>query len=446
MRALWARHRVVLTLWAVSLAVYLALAGDRLRRASPEPHFAMQAEAWLKGHLDIDPWPANDNAAVEDVKLDDGTMVRGRRLTSRRFFRTTKNVEIPLARVKETVRTRHYVSFPPLPAVLMLPQVMVHGAKANDVAFTAIVASLVPPGMFLLLGLLRRRGRSTRTAAEDAWLALALGFGTIFFATSVQGQVWFTAHVVATALVIGYVAASIDAARPLIAGACLGLAFVTRTPTLFLAPLFVWEAWRAGRDGFVKRMALFGVPIAVIGIAAALHNHARFDSFTEFGHSYLTTRQQTQIEQHGLFSITYLGRNLATMLTGMPTLTAKAPFISIGGHGLALWLTSPFLLAVLWPRVKGDMHRILWATIACAAVPALLYQNSGWVQFSYRFALDYMVLLIVLIAVGGRPIGRGMKAWIAVAIAVQLFGAITFNRAPKFYKFDNPTYQCVVPH
>jgi hypothetical protein len=30
----------------------------------------------------------------------------------------------------------------------------------------------------------------------------------------------------------------------------------------------------------------------------------------------------------------------------------------------------------------------------------LLYQNSGWVQFGYRFATDYMIVLFVLIALG----------------------------------------------
>ena len=41
-----------------------------------------------------------------------------------------------------------------------------------------------------------------------------------------------------------------------------------------------------------------------------------------------------------------------------------------------------------------------------AALPAtmdLLYQNTGWRQFGYRFSNDYAVLLFVLLAVGARP-------------------------------------------
>ena len=62
-------------------------------------------------------------------------------------------------------------------------------------------------------------------------------------------------------------------------------------------------------------------------------------------------------------------------------------------------------------------------------MPSLLYMNSGWVQFGYRFALDYMVFLIMLIAIGGRPFGRVAKTLIVIGIAINLFGAITFDRA-----------------
>jgi hypothetical protein len=71
------------------------------------------------------------------------------------------------------------------------------------------------------------------------------------------------------------------------------------------------------------------------------------------------------------------------------------------------------------------------------ALPALLYQNSGWVQFGYRFALDYMALLFVLIAVCGRPLTRLGKALIVASIAINLCGALVFGRFGwRFFQFD----------
>jgi hypothetical protein len=104
------------------------------------------------------------------------------------------------------------------------------------------------------------------------------------------------------------------------------------------------------------------------------------------------------------------------------------------------------LVFVIWPRDKPALHRALWLTVAAVALPSLLYQNSGWFQFGYRFSLDYMVFLIALIAIGGRPIARLGKALIIAGIVVNLFGAITFQRKPQFYRGGAKEYETVVPN
>ena len=63
--------------------------------------------------------------------------------------------------------------------------------------------------------------------------------------------------------------------------------------------------------------------------------------------------------------------------------------------------------------------------------------NSGWFQFGYRFALDYLVFLVLLLAIGGRPLGRVAKVLIVAGIVVNLFGAYTFARRGQFYGGQN---------
>ena len=66
-----------------------------------------------------------------------------------------------------------------------------------------------------------------------------------------------------------------------------------------------------------------------------------------------------------------------------------------------------------------------------AALPAfldLLYQNSGWRQFGYRFSNDYAVLLFVLLAIGDRSVGWLFRVAAAWSVAWNLFGAMTFDR------------------
>src|SRR5262249_39042354 len=157
----------------------------------------------------------------------------------------------------------------------------------------------------------------------------------------------------------------------------------------------------------------------VIAIPAMVYNQARFGSITEFGHRYLDVRQQLQIEQYGLASLHYLARNLAVAFTLLPDFGTAAPSVQLRGPGLALWFPPPILLYQLGPRTKPPIHLALWLTVAAVAIPSLIYQNSGWVQFGYRFSLDYMVFLVMLLAIGGRPLGAVGKALIAIAIAIN---------------------------
>jgi len=150
------------------------------------------------------------------------------------------------------------------------------------------------------------------------------------------------------------------------------------------------------------------------------------------------------MERYGLFSYHYLERNLAVAFTLLPELPGHAPWIQISGQGLALWITTPAFVLLLWPREKNALHRALWITVACVAVPTFFYQNSGWVQFGYRFSLDYTVFLVMLLAIGGRRFGTATRALIVVGIAVNLFGAITFAHDPQYYRADAAARDIVV--
>ena len=112
------------------------------------------------------------------------------------------------------------------------------------------------------------------------------------------------------------------------------------------------------------------------------------------------------------------------MLTSLPWV---APF-RINAHGLALWLTTPVYLYLLWPKQPRFGYRAMLVTAACVGVPALFYQNTGWMQFGYRFSNDYAVFLFCALALNGRRFGRIFWALTLFGIAVNAFGAVTFDR------------------
>jgi len=181
-------------------------------------------------------------------------------------------------------------------------------------------------------------------------------------------------------------------------------------------------------------------------------NHARYENWSPFdpGHEYLTVAWRSRMVRWGLFGYHYLAKNLGVSLTSLPWLPPRdavaqfgSPF-KINEHGLALWFTTPLYLWILWPRRfdgQPDRKWLYTVTALSAALPAmmdLLYQNSGWRQFGYRFSNDYAVLLFVLLAVGARPMRRVFAAFAAWGIAWNVFGAATFDKTQfdRFYFRD----------
>jgi hypothetical protein len=244
--------------------------------------------------------------------------------------------------------------------------------------------------------------------------------------------------VVASTLAGGYFFASV-AGRPALAGLALALAVGARPSLGFALPFFVFEASRDRPEARVllRRWLAFALPAAIVLSLLGWHNAARFGDPTEFGHRYLDVVWRPRIEAHGLFSPIYLGRNLAVMATSLPFYDA-AHGLRIGGHGLALWITSPFLLWALWPRRASPTFWAAALSAGLVALVVLLYQNTGWVQFGYRFSNDFAPFLIVMIAVGGRRLGAAF--WLAgvIAIAVNAVGAVTFDnpRHASFHVID----------
>jgi hypothetical protein len=439
-------RRVLLAalVYLVCTSAYATVAGpDRLVQHTQYNHYALLADAWLHGRQDLANGPpsyAQNNDFVE-------------------------------------FQGKTYISFPPLPAMLMVPLVKLSGSAENfrDGQFIVWLAGLAPAVLFLVLEKLRRTGRSPRTELQNLALSFLYAFATVYFFTAVEGTVWFAAMVVASAAAALFVLYALDAERPVVAGAMIACTYLSRPPVALIALLFALEAARVSlRDGpplegswarrardalarldypaLAKRYALFWLPILVAFAFVAWTNHSRYGRATPvyFDHEYLTVAWRSRMARWGMVNYHFLAKNLGVSMTSLPWLPPPAGSPSFGSpfkvneHGLALWFTTPLYLWLLWPKqlASDPPRRWLYVAVALsAALPAamdLLYQNTGWRQFGYRFSNDYSILLFVLLAIGARPMGRlfyGAAAW---SLGWNLFGAITFDRGQfdRFYFRD----------
>ncbi|MFO0663448.1 MAG: hypothetical protein U0174_05825 [Polyangiaceae bacterium] len=434
------RILIALGLYVVTTAVFAILAGDRMLAHSPYNHFAQLADAWVHGRHDLVNGPPS-YAGNNDFAVFGG---------------------------------KTYISFPPFPAMLMLPLVWIAGSPENfrDAQFVVWLAGIAPAALFLTLEKLRRMGKSERNEGENALFALLFAFGTVYFFTAVQGTVWFAGHVVGAGLLGLYLLCALDGERPFTAGMLLGFIFLTRVTMTAAGLLFFLEVLRTCRRSdaepsedpgtlfaridrsfrlldvprAAKKLVVFAVPLLACLAFASATNYARFKTMdpTAFGHEHLTVAWRDRIQHWGLFGYHYFPKNLGIFLTSLPWLPARgthvpgaAPFL-VNEHGLAIWFTTPLYLWLLWPKRRDALLTSVLVTAAIPCIFNLCYQNSGWSQFGYRFSNDYASLLFVALAMGGRKLGALWKAASVWSVAWNLFGAASFERGPyqKYYFHD----------
>lgn len=438
--------RTLLVLFLTSLGVFAAFAGPRLRIHSNDNHFVYLADAFLNGQAELTrkPHHQNDWASYEVLELRGASRERYGEKVSGFFTRRSgrpdemrlldgREITVPKAD-RGASQTRWFVSFPPFPAVLMTPFVALAGYGANDVVFTVVFGALNAVLMFLLLQRLRRQGHGDRDERENLWLTVLFAFGTVHLGCTVLGQVWFTALTVGATCNLLYIYFALDARRPFLAGLALSAAFSTRVSLLFAAVFFYLQLFfpndgvRRARGDVVRRFVAFSAPCLVTGIALLVYNHARFDDPLEFGHRYLAGGTIERIRDFGLFHPHFLTRNLTAAFTLMPRFLTEPPFIQFSKHGLSIFLTTPAIALVLWPLRHNRLMLSLAITAGAVSIPIFFYQNTGWEQFGFRFALDFLPYLVLCLALGARPITRAVRALVVAGIVVNAFGAATFKR------------------
>jgi len=463
-RAFVRAHARVLVVFVIAFAGLAILSGKQIGKTSRDAHFVHLAQGWLEGRLALPDKPPgwcdsesrsqgrcdrhrfDDWAVVWTLELGDGTVLRGypcrlpeckRRDGIETWWVLGRGwTEID----RRDIATRHdtwYVSFPPGPAAVLAPFVAVFGLRTPDILLTILAGALIPLVLVRLLD--RERGTDGGKAREHLIAAAAWTFGSPAVLLAANGRVWFTAQVFGALFLVLYLSASWRARRPALAGLWLGLAIACRPINhLPAAIVFLWFWWKRGRDR--DALVRFAVPLVVIGVAVAWHNWARFEDPFEFGHRFLEVRWQARMQEFGMFSPRYLARNLECLLTLMPQWQAAMPLLRVSIHGTALWLGSPWIVLAALARERFEGRAVLWIAAVGSAIPSLLYQNSGQIQFSYRFAVDWLPLVLVAIAMGG-----GLRRWriatvlVVFAIAFQSWGAWHFARMPgRLFVQDPP--------
>lgn len=320
---------------------------------------------------------------------------------------------------------RWYVAFPPLPAILMLPLVLVFGTAAiSSVLFNAIFGAANVLIVFFIIVGLKRRGWVSLDGKSILWLTALFGFSTVNWSMAATGSVWFLGQVCAFTFVALAVLFAIWLPRPAapwLAGLALGLAVLGRPNVVFTWPLILgvllsrYQAPVPSSGPTLSSAIPTGLPrksmirlalYSLLPVGAAIflliwYNQARFGNPLDFGYKSMDVSPalKATLMKYGQFNVVYLPQNLWAMLLAGPAWDGQLGHIRPNIYGMSMLLTTPAIVFLWLARGKSTLVRGSWIALALLLVPLMFYYNTGFAQFGYRFSLDFLMPVVVLIAI-----------------------------------------------
>jgi hypothetical protein len=322
-----------------------------------------------------------------------------------------------------------FVPFPPTATVVVLPFVAIFG-QTFDTGLTSAVAGAI--GVWLLWGLMLQLGLRQRTAF---FMTVAWAAGSeVFWASSVGGTHLF-AETLAATLIIAVLRLALARRTPVLAGLLLGAAVGARLPVAFTFPLVIGlyvglptRIRRPSQEQIQQTMALgLGLLWPAIGIAS--YNILRFGSPFEFGYGLITSRDGQSVlsepwYSHGIVSPFYIPRGLFAMLGKQWDFVDDFPWLHPTWAGQAVTFTTPMLGWLVRARIRDPLVAYGLGSAALILLVEVMHGETGYAQFGYRFVVDALpVLWLVLATVFRTGVSRGAALASTLGIGLFAYGA-----------------------
>ncbi|MBP3703741.1 MAG: hypothetical protein J6I65_08150 [Lachnospiraceae bacterium] len=343
------------------LWVLWAFTGQWPNTENPFNTYALQADSWLKGHLNL----------IDGAKHG--------------------NLELAV------FENQYYVSFPPFPSYVLLPFVLLLGSVQTPDHWLALI-SYLSAGIFAvkIYHTLCKDNIICESFKKHSGLAmffpLFLLMGSNVVYTSMNGWVWFLAQNFAFTLSL----ASIYFALKNHGGLSLGLlacAVGCRPMQILYFPIILFILWQGLKSETIKQKWYWILPPALIGLSYMILNYARFGSITEFGHNYLPEFTRTE---EGQFNLEYLSENLGRMFR-LPEKLQNGKLDFYYFDGFNIFLISPIFLAFIIAVIYGIREKknrilaimlLLLMTVHIFSI--LMHRTLGGSHFGNRYFNDLL--------------------------------------------------------
>ena len=342
------------------------------------------------------------------------------------------------------------------PALLLSPAVAIFGLDVNQTLVSVLIGALMAP---VVLAIVRKM---VQGLSAQIWLTVLFMFGTIFWFTASNGGVWFLSHTMAVFFLFIAIYATIVRRNPLVAGLCLGAAYLSRQTTIMAMPFFLImfsDLWfeDAPEKPLLRRLRTapliqLGSGVGVFLLVSFVLNFLRYSNPLEGGYSYSEQVHQEELAwlfNHGLLDISYIPRHIPIFIEGLPIFSRSAPYVLPSWAGQAIWATTPAFFLALFAGIKNRVIIVVGA-VALALMVAVIISGElgraldlGWGRWDFPLGVHLlplwgMIAVAIIVALRSRD-KLILACWAAIIptmIPIFIFAATGWTQFGYRYALD----------
>lgn len=294
-----------------------------------------------------------------------------------------------------------YVSFPPLPSVILFPLTFIFGTATPD----NLLVKMYAAGGCILMYYAMKQARYSRLSS--ALFAFFFAFASSCLPMTLNGAVWYHAQVLAFFLITASVCL-LAGDHPTSALLCYALSVACRPfHALYAIPLFFiyWIIEKRANVSLLntaRRLAPGIFAGLCVAAAIGLYNFARFGNPFEFGHNYLP---EFSFQGGTQFSVSHVLNHLKTFVWGLP-LEKRNGMLAFKQFGYSAFIACPTLLIMLIWTIRDLFKKqmrweklIVLFTFFLHFFLLLLHRTFGGYQLGARYTVDlipYSFLYLLL--------------------------------------------------
>lgn len=326
---------------------------------------------------------------------------------------------------------QYFVSFPSVPALIMLPFTFIFGENTPNTLITF---------MYLLIAYMAayKTCRVYRAPIEAMCLALFMVLGCNMLQFSMYGGVWNQGQLSSFMFLALFMAGMTGNKRSgwALGLLCLALSVGCRPFSAVYVPLGLWLLYQKleGRSvgARIRAMIPYLIAPALVALALAWYNYARFGNPIEFGHNLLP--EHTRNPEEPMMGFKYIGKNIANLLRLPKFDENRLVFTDVQYSGFAFYLANPIyvtlfitILAKAFRRRWDIADALLLIGIAIHITMLLMHKTLGGWQFGARYLCDVIPMMLFFIVRWRDRTAHWEYPIMLFAMAFNIYGAACFH-------------------